>query len=314
MEETKHYLEDINKAMHNDPKLYVAQCERRYENLLRQAVREIVAKPEKNKIIMLAGPSSSGKTTGANKIARNISRMGYNAYVVSLDDFYKDRDAIPVDADGKQDFETVYALNLDLVADCLKGLSENGRAFLPHFDFETGKRTDNVIDLRLEAGDVVVVEGLHALNPVITDSLTTDSLTKMYVSVASDIYFGEESEHYGEMFLERKEIRFLRRTIRDYLFRSSSVANTYSMWPKVLEGEVKYLDPFRYESDYILDSIHPYEICVYKDIVLELLSELPKDNENFAHAVLLGERLSAIESVNKSIVPKTSLLREFIGK
>lgn len=314
MIETKHYLEDINEAMLENSKLYVTQCERRYENMLRQAVREIVAKPEKNKIIMLAGPSSSGKTTGANKIARNISRMGYNAYVVSLDDFYKDRDEIPVGPDGKQDFETVYALNLDLVADCLKGLSENGRTFLPHFDFETGKRTDNVIDLELEPGDVVVVEGLHALNPVITGSLTSGSLTKMYVSVASDIYFGEESEHAGEMFLERKEIRFLRRTIRDYRSRNSSVANTYDMWPKVLEGEVKYLDPFKCRSDYILDSIHPYEICIYKDIALNLLRELPEDNENFAHAQLLMERLSAIESMSKSVVPRTSLLREFIGK
>ncbi len=314
MEETKHYLEDINEAMLDNSKLYVAQCERRYENMLRQAVREIVAKPEKNKIIMLAGPSSSGKTTGANKIARNISRMGYNAYVVSLDDFYKDRDDIPVGPDGKQDFETVYALNLDLVSTCLKGLSENGRAFIPHFDFETGKRTDNVIDLELEPGDVVVVEGLHALNPVITDSLTSGSLTKMYVSVASDIYFGEESEHAGEMFLERKEIRFLRRTIRDYRSRNSSVANTYNMWPKVLEGEVKYLDPFKYSSDYILDSIHPYEICIYKDIAMQLLRELPEDNENFVHAQLLMERLSDIESMEKSVVPRTSLLREFIGK
>lgn len=314
MIDTKHYLEDINEAMLDNSKLYVAQCERRYENMLRQAVREIVAKPEKNKIIMLAGPSSSGKTTGANKIARNISRMGYNAYVVSLDDFYKDRDEIPVGPDGKQDFETVYALNLDLVADCLKGLSENGRTFLPHFDFETGKRTDNVIDLELEPGDVVVVEGLHALNPVITDSLTGGSLTKMYVSVASDIYFGEESEHAGEMFLERKEIRFLRRTIRDYRSRNSSVANTYNMWPKVLEGEVKYLDPFKCLSDYILDSIHPYEICIYKDIALNLLRELPENNENFAHAQLLMERLSGIESMSKSVVPRTSLLREFIGK
>lgn len=313
MEEYKHYLDKINEQITDCPLDYIGRCERRYENILRQAVREIVAKPEKNKIVMLAGPSSSGKTTGANKIARNISRMGYNAYVVSLDDFYKDRDEIPFGPDGKQDFETVYALNLDLVSECLRGLAEDGHAFIPHFDFETGRRTDNVIDLYLEPGDVVVVEGLHALNPIITETLTGGSLTKMYVSVASDIYFDKE-DRPGEMYLERKEIRFLRRTIRDYHSRNSSVANTYNMWPKVLEGEVKYLDPYKETSDYILDSIHPYEICIYKDIAMQLLQELPADNENYDHAQLLMERLSHIESISKSLVPRTSLLREFIGK
>ena len=314
MEEYKHYIENINAAVVDNPGHYVSICERRYENILRQAVREIVAKPDKNKIIMLAGPSSSGKTTGANKLARNISRMGFNAYVVSLDDFYKDREEIPFGPDGKQDFETVDAYNLDLVAECLRGISKEGHASIPNFCFETGHRTDNVIDLKLDPTDIVIVEGLHALNPKITGSLDDGaSLTKIYVSTASDIFF-DSGENEGDIFLTRREVRFLRRMIRDYYTRNSSVKNTYDMWPKVVEGEIKYLIPFMDSSDYIVDSIHAYEICVYKDTALKLLKDLPPEHENYKDAQNLMKKLNIIEGLDKSIVPRTSLLREFIGK
>ena len=311
MEEYKHFLENINESVIDNPKHYVSICEHRYENILRQSVREIVAKPSKNKIIMLAGPSSSGKTTGANKIARNISRMGYNAYVVSLDDFYRNREEIPFGPDGKQDFETVEALNLDLIGDCLTSITRDGHTCLPSFNFETGHRTDNVIDLKLEEGDVVVVEGLHALNPKVTNYIDGANLTKMYVSVASDIYFNNSGNE--EIFLGRRDVRFLRRMIRDYYTRNSSVANTYDMWPKVVEGEIKYLIPFMDSSDYILDSIHAYEICVYKETALKLLSELPPDHENYEDARNLMKRLVLIDELDKLMVPRTSLLREFIG-
>lgn len=309
MAEYKHYLEEINRQVLEDPDEFISSCEHRYSNQIRTYVREVIKKESDNKIIMLAGPSSSGKTTSANKMARLISRMGYNAYVISLDDFYKNREEIPVGPDGKQDFETVYALELPILTECLRGLAENGEADLPHFDFDSGKRTDAVIHLTLEKGDIVVVEGLHALNPIITDCLPAESLTKMYVSAATDIY-----KNSDEMFFSKREIRFVRRMMRDYQFRGSSVENTYNMWPKVLAGEVSYLGPYKGNADFVLDSVHGYELCIYKDIVVPLLQDLPQTHEGYKNAVSIIRRLQEFESLEKSRMPKSSLLREFVGK
>lgn len=309
MAEYKHYIEKINNEICDSPVDYISKCEHRYTSVLRQNASEVVNKEGKNKIIMLSGPSSSGKTTSATKMARLISRMSHNAYVISLDDFYKNRTDIPFGPDGKQDFETVHALALDILTDCLFNLSNKGEAMLPQFDFNDGVRTDNVMKLCLEPGDVVIVEGLHALNPIITDCLPADSLTKMYVSTASDIYNEE-----GEVFLNKREIRFLRRMIRDYNFRGSSVENTYNMWPKVVSGEIEYLIPYIPTADYILDSVHAYEICVYKDKAIELLKELPSSHENYSDSLVLIDKLQGITGISKNLMPKSSLLREFVGK
>lgn len=303
-----HYLKVINREVITNPVEYIGKCERRYQSMLHQYVREVVARPGANKIIMLSGPSSSGKTTGANKMARLISRMGHNAYVISLDDFYLDRNLVPKGEDGTQDFETIYALNLDLIRDTLRGLGNHGEADLPSFDFVSGMRTDNSMHLKLLPGDVVIVEGLHAINPIITDCLSGENLVKMYVSTASDILDDD-----GNIFFSRRDVRFLRRMIRDYQFRGSSVENTYNMWPKVVSGEMQYLNPLIDTADYIIDSLHPYEICAYKDTALTLLSELSESHPMYENAVSLSERLEKTTRVNKDIIPKTSLLREFVG-
>ena len=309
MEEKRYYLEKINRQISLDAEDYIDKCERRYSSMLRQYVREIVSKNEENKIIMLAGPSSSGKTTGANKLARLFSRMGYGANVISLDDFYKNRDDVIPEIGGKQDFESVQALELDLLTDCLKSLSLKGETYLPHFDFETGMRHDNIMHLVLEPGDVVIVEGLHALNTAITDCLPGKNLVKMYVSVASDIYNEKD-----EIVFDRKEIRFLRRLIRDYQFRNSSVEKTYGMWPTVISGEQKNLIPLIDTADYILDSIHPYELCVYKYIAVPMLSGVSPDNDYYDNAMSIVDRLEKFHKISPSLIPKTSLLCEFVGK
>lgn len=298
----------INREVITNPIEYISKCERRYASTLHQYTREVLDRPGTNEIIMLAGPSSSGKTTGANKIARIISRMGHNAYVISLDDFYLDRDSIPFGPDGKQDFETINALHLDGIRETLVGLALHGEADIPRFDFITGKRTDAVMKLSLDPGDVVIVEGLHAINPIITDCLTGDNLVKMYVSTASDIFDDDSS-----IIFSRRDVRFLRRMIRDYRTRGSSVENTYDMWPKVVAGEVEYLTPLMETADYVIDSLHPYEICAYKEIALKLLSELPKEHEAYEDSLRLVDALEKTTKISRDAIPETSLLREFVG-
>lgn len=306
--DSMHYLKVINREVITNPIEYISKCERHYQSMLHQYVREVIGRPGTNKIIMLSGPSSSGKTTGANKMARLISRMGHNAYVISLDDFYLDRALVPVGDDGEQDFETIYSLNLELIRDTLRGLGIHGEADLPSFDFVSGTRTDNSMHLKLEPGDIVIVEGLHAINPIITDCLSAENLVKMYASTASDILDDDSS-----IIFSRRDVRFLRRMIRDYQFRGSSVENTYNMWPKVVSGEIEYLTPLIECADYVIDSLHPYEICAYKDTALTLLSELPENHPMYENALSLSRRLEKTTRINKDIIPKTSLLREFVG-
>lgn len=303
------YIKIINSEIIRNPIEYVSKCERRYASTLEDIVKKVVAAPGDNKIIMLSGPSSSGKTTGANKMARLIAQMGYEANVISLDDFYINRDDIPVGKDGQRDFEAVYALDLTLIQTTIKNLLENGETMLPYFDFNTGMRTDNVFDLKLKPGDIVIIEGLHAINPIFTDEIKNkDSIFKVYVSTASDIYDDD-----GSILFTRREVRFFRRMIRDYQFRSASVDLTYSMWPKVVEGEEKYLVPLIPMADFVIDSLHPYELCIYKDIAEDLLNALPEDNEYYDDGQELLERLDKVTRLGKDIIPKNSLLREFVG-
>ncbi len=303
------YIKIINSEIIRNPIEYVSKCERRYASTLEDIVKKVVAAPGDNKIIMLSGPSSSGKTTGANKMARLIAQMGYEANVISLDDFYINRDDIPVGKDGQRDFEAVYALDLTLIQTTIKNLLENGETMLPYFDFNTGTRTDNVFDLKLKPGDIVIIEGLHAINPIFTDEIKNkDSIFKVYVSTASDIYDDD-----GSILFTRREVRFFRRMIRDYQFRSASVDLTYSMWPKVVEGEEKYLVPLIPMADFVIDSLHPYELCIYKDIAEDLLNALPEDNEYYDDGQELLERLDKVTRLGKDIIPKNSLLREFVG-
>lgn len=306
--ENLHYQKVINKEVITNPIEYVSKCERMYAAYLEQIVREIAARPSDNKIIMLSGPSSSGKTTGANKIARLFQHMGYDANVISLDDFYRNRDEIPPGKDGKQDFEAVYALDLELIQNTLKDLVEKGETMLPFFDFNTGKRTDNVFKLTLKPGDVVIIEGLHAINPIFTEELDSDCIVKIYASTASDIL-----DDNGEVLFSRRDVRFFRRVIRDYHFRSAPVELTFSMWPKVAEGEDKYLIPLIDLADYQIDSLHPYEMCIYKDVAIKLLKELPEDSLYYYPALELIKSLNKVTSLDKEIIPKNSLLREFVG-
>ena len=304
------YIKVINREVITNTIEYVSACERHYHAVLSQIVKEILAKPGDTKIIMLAGPSSSGKTTGANKLARLVSQSGFAANVISLDDFYINREDIPVGKDGKRDFEAVYALDIELIQNTLKNLIEKGETKLPYFDFVTGTRKDNVFDLKLNRGDVVIIEGLHAINPIFTMELgqDCDSIYKIYVSVASDIY-----DDNGQILFDRTDIRLIRRMIRDNLFRGTPVPQTLDMWEKVIDGEIKYLQPLIPTADYVIDSLHPYELCIYRNIALKALKEIEEDNKYYSQAQTLIEKFNKVTMIDKDIIPKNSLLREFVG-
>lgn len=257
---------------------------------------------------MLAGPSSSGKTTTAALLSKGIEFMGGRAYTVSLDDFYLPRSVgYPLDENGKPDYECVEALDVELIHLCLGELLRKGKSSLPVFDFPSGERMNNAKNIELKENDVIIVEGLHALNPVITDTLDSSNLYKIYVSVSSRVY-----ENDGSVLLSKRDLRFVRRMVRDFSFRSTSVEKTFEVWESVMRGEDKYLFPFEYQADVRLNSFHPCEPCVLSERAVELLKSA-LNGEYAEKANLMINKLNLFKNIDYSCLPQDSLLREFTG-
>ena len=301
-------LEYINEQALKNPTDFVLKCEERYNNIIEDIAKRIVEETGRE-IVMLAGPSSAGKTTTARKLCENINEKGVKTYVLSLDDFYLNREDIPYLPDGTQDYETVYALDLQLFAECVNKLLMGETVKNPVFDFTTGKRSDKEFnEITLGKEDVVIIEGLHALNPVITEKIE-GKLLKIYINVSSRIY-----DNKGNIILNKRNMRFVRRMVRDYKFRDSTVNNTYKLWKNVTAGEDKYLFPFRDNADIKVNTIHLYESCVLKSQALPLLYESEISDEYKDDAKKLCKALEKFEDINISSVPEDSLLREFLGK
>ncbi len=290
-----------------EPQKFIAQCENRYNNKIKKIARDI-AESGRTEIVMIAGPSSAGKTTSAKKLREHLLDLGINSHTVSLDDYYVDNCDAPRFPDGTPDFETVDALDIECFQKTMTELLSNSEAYLPEFDFLTGKRKSEYRHVKIQEGDVIIVEGLHALNPKITDHLPAERLLKIYINISSRIY-----DENGNIVLNKRNMRFIRRMVRDYKFRGNSVQKSYEMWITVRYGEDTYLFPFKNNADIRLNTIHLYETCVLKALAINLLRELPKDSEFYKESQRLISSLEKFPSINSECVPADSLLREFIG-
>lgn len=302
----KFTLDGINSAVTADTRSYIDECEAAYTKSL-EKVKDKIISSSGRKLVMLAGPSSSGKTTTAGIISELIKSEGRNAITVSLDDFYKDQKFAPKFDDGSPDFETVHALDIEKIDTCLEKLITTGEVMLPRFDFSSRTPIENARRVEIGKNDVVIVEGLHALNPLITDPLESEELVKLYVSVSSRVY------DENKVYFTKRDIRFIRRMIRDYQFRNSPVDFTFYLWKGVRTGEDRYLFPFSDRADVKIDSIHPYELCVYKPLAMELLSHIKSDSVYYKQAQIYIEKLSRLQTLEKDILPEKSLLHEFLG-
>ncbi len=302
----KYTREEINLSALN-PKEFLDDCSYDYHSGVSE-VAEIIHNDKNKKIVMLAGPSCSGKTTTAKLLSDMLIKRGNKAYTVSLDDFYHPRSVgYPLDENGKPDYECVEALDIELLHSCFGELLKKGSAEFPVFDFQSGDRINKAKKLELSENDVIIVEGLHALNPVITETLDENRLYRIYVSVSSRVY-----EENGEVLLSKRDLRFTRRLVRDYAFRSTSPERTFEIWQSVMKGEDKYLFPFEENADIKLNSFHPCEPCVLSEKAIKLL-ETVKTGEHREKAALLIDKLMQFRNTDYSILPEDSLLREFTG-
>lgn len=302
----KFTINGINSAVINRGREFIDQCEASYKSTLNELTKTICNIGGRC-LVMLAGPSSSGKTTTANILKNNIKFFGRDASVISLDDFYLDQGSNFTFEDGTVDYETVKALDVPLICKCLSEIAKDGRTQIPHFSFMT-KMREGFSDFQVSDDAVIIIEGLHALNPVITDCIDAKNMLKLYISVSSRIY-----DEKGEVLMSKRDIRFVRRLIRDYHFRDSSAENTFYLWHGVRMGEDRYLFPFSSRADIKIDSIHPYESCVFRDIAIELLEHIEKDSKYYDDACSMKEKLERFVVLSEDDVPRDSLLTEFIG-
>lgn len=300
-------VEEINNAVRSDPMEYISLCSEEYEQKL-DSVTENILKDNRVDIVLLAGPSSSGKTTTANKIAERIRQRGKNAYIISLDDFYFNRDDIPINSDGLPDYENITALDLPLIKECFNSLIVKRSAVLPTFNFFTGLRELASRPLELKENDVLIVEGIHALNGIITQGIDNHHIFRVYISVSSRITGVD-----GKILLTKRNIRFTRRMIRDYHFRSTQTERTFFLWSGVRKGEDRFIFPYKSNASEFINSFHPFELCLFRDEAVKRLSSIGEDSEYFDEAQRLKESLELFEPIDLTKIGEDSLLHEFIG-
>lgn len=298
-------VDNINLLAKEAPEKIISESESRYKDIIETTAEKICSK-EGRTLVMVAGPSSSGKTTTSKLLKTAIEAMGRKAKMISLDDFYRSQGEIYFFEDGTVDYETVKALDVDYIGECLHSLMNEGRCKLPRFSFKTKKR-EYYVETVADYDDIIIVEGLHALNPIITDQLENEQMVKIYVSVSSRIFDGDD------VFMSKRDIRLVRRMIRDFHHRDSSPENTFYLWNGVRMGEDRYLFPFEDRADIKIDSIHPYEVCAFKDVALKVLDRMDKKSVYYPAAKVLKEKILKFVSIGENSVPEGSLLNEFIG-
>ena len=297
----------INEMAKSDAKAFVDMTEESYRNELCQIAERILTIPAKRHIIMLSGPSSSGKTTSAQKLADEFRLKGCEVQHISMDNFYLGKDNVRKLPNGKPDFESVEALDIPLVKRSVRELSETGRCDIPKYDFKESRRTDIIQHLELSSNAVIIIEGIHALNPIFDDVAAAENASKIYISVKQGVKNGED------YVLTNREIRCIRRLVRDNSFRQAPPEKLLAMWGDIVDGEKKYIRPYRYTGDFTINSIHIYEPCIMKEPAIKLLKQINENSEYYMTAQHLIKSLSGFESMDMSLIPENSLMREFIG-
>ena len=270
-------------------------------------IAEDIAQRKGVKLVLLAGPSSSGKTTSCKRLSIQLAVNGLKPLQISLDDYFVDRDKTPKDENGEYDFESIYALNLDLLNDQFNALFRGEEVDLPKYDFPSGKSIKSGKKLKLEPSNVLVAEGIHALNPELTAHIPEEQIYRVYASALTTILLDNHN------YIPTTDNRLLRRIIRDYKYRGVSAQETIHRWPSVRAGENKWIFPFQENADAMLNTAMLYELSVLKMQVEPLLQQVPENCEEYAEAYRLLKFLKYFKGIPYNNLPPTSLLREFLG-
>lgn len=303
---TVNTVSEINGAA-NKPQGFINFAEKQYLNEVYSAAEKIACN-DNIKIVSLAGPSASGKTTTAHILRDRLEELGETTAVVSLDDFYLPTEKLPILPDGSRDIESVAALDIALLQKCFTEIIKFGKTLLPKYDFANKKQILNAQTIDVGNRGIIIAEGLHALNPVITDLAPANNIFKAYISVNCSI-----GDDFGEQLLSSRQIRLVRRVLRDRIFRGTSVEETLSLWNGVVAGERKHLYCYKNTADLLIKTLHIYEPCIYRDEFLKLESEVSSNCVCYEYFKRTAAAIEKFSSISSDFVPQNSLIREFIG-
>lgn len=259
------------------------------------------------KVVLISGPSSSGKTTTCKRLSIQLLTNGIKPVPISLDDYFVDRELTPKDDKGEYDYESLYALNLPLLNQQLKALFNGEEVELPKYNFQTGKSERSGRRMRLEENEILVVEGIHALNPELTAHIPEEQKFRVYASALTTILLDTHN------YIPTTDNRLLRRIIRDYKYRGVSARETIRRWPSVRAGENKWIFPYQENADAMFNTAMIYELAVIKSQAEPLLELVPENCDEYAEAYRLRKFLRYFTPVRYNTLPSTSLLREFLG-
>ena len=259
------------------------------------------------KLVLISGPSSSGKTTFSKRLSIQLMTNGLKPYPISLDDYFVNRNDTPLDENGKHDFESLYAVDLPFFEEQLSTLLNGGEVELPRYNFTTGKREMSGKKLRIDEHMILIIEGIHALNPALTPHIPNENKYKVYVSALTTILLDNHN------YIPTTDNRLLRRIIRDYKYRNYSAEETIARWPSVRAGEEKWIFPYQENADAMFNSALLFELAVLKDYVEPVLRKVPNRCPEYSEAHRLLRFLNYFVSVQDKELPPTSLLREFLG-
>ena len=276
------------------------------EKKLTEIADEIASRKDV-KLVLLAGPSSSGKTTTCKRLSIQLLANGIKPLQISLDDYFVDREHTPKDDKGEYDYESIYALNLKLINDQFNALFRGEEIELPKYNFQTGRSEKSGKKLRMEPNNVLVVEGIHALNPELTAQIPEAQKFRVYVSALTTILLDDHN------YIPTTDNRLLRRIIRDYKYRGVNAQETIHRWPSVRAGENKWIFPYQENADVMFNSAMLFELAVIKQQAEPLLEQVPENCEEYSEAYRLRKFLKYFQPVPNRDIPPTSLLREFLG-
>ena len=298
----KYYIDDINYQVKNNAENFIAFCEQEYNENLEKIAKDIADNCDIAPVVLISGPSGSGKTTTAMKLEKLLDSWGHEAHTISLDNYFRELDdkEFKLAKDGKLDLESPDRLDKDYLNMQIRCILDSVSVDIPRYNFVTCKREFSGWTLKRKEGEIIIFEGTHALNPEVI-TVPEQECARFYVSI--------RSQFVGELELRSKTIRLARRMLRDVKTRDRDPLDTLNMYESVNEGEDMYIRPYMGRSNYSIDTIIPYELSIYRTLLLSTLYPY-KDN---ADVKMLIDVIEKAQPLSPALVPRDSLLREFIG-
>ena len=300
-------VENINKGVASGFSEMILKTEAEIERKVEETAKTIFEKGEKLKIVLVSGRSASGKTTFTKKVCKKLCEMGREAKHIALDDFLLGFGYMPVNEDGTFDMESIKGLDTALANETFRLLLTEGKADFPTFDFPNQRRGDKWNRVEIGENGLIMIEGIHSLNPLLTENLPEEGILKMFIEPRSSY------EKEGETVLSSEEVRLMRRMTRDELFRGWETEKTFAQWKSVLAGEKIYIEPYIDLAEIKVDSSMDFEPAVFVDILSEMLLKIGEKSPFYGMAEDFIKKLSFFNKINPEFLPKDSLLREFVG-